>query len=68
MALLEKQRVEQQERIAVSMRGFDPTLPLYCDDCEEQIGPDRLAAYPHASRCTACATAYEVRMRARWPQ
>lgn len=64
MALFEQQR---QARIAESMRGFDPALPLYCDDCDEQIDPERLAAYPMASRCTACAAAYEQRLRARWP-
>ena len=58
---------EREQRIAESMRGHDPTLPLYCDDCGEQIPAERLAAYPRASRCTPCATAKEAELRARWP-
>lgn len=58
----------RQRRIDESMRGYDPTLPQYCNDCGEQIDPARLAAYPRASRCTDCAAAWEARMRARWPR
>lgn len=67
MQLLAEQEEARRARIEESLRGFDPSLPLYCDDCEEQIDPDRLMAYPMASRCTACAAAYEKAMRARYP-
>lgn len=59
---------EREARIAESMRGFDPTLPLYCDDCGEQIPPERLAAYPRANRCTPCSAAKEAEFRAKWPK
>ena len=59
---------EREQRIAESMRGFDPTIPLYCDDCGEQIPPERLAAYPKANRCTPCSAKKEAEYRARWPQ
>jgi RNA polymerase-binding transcription factor DksA len=71
MALLERQRQEQaarDARIAASMHAVDPSLPQYCNDCAEQIDPDRLMAFPRASRCTGCAEAYERKMRARWPR
>lgn len=71
MALLQQQEQQRRDRealIAESMHCYDPTIPLYCDDCDEQIDPERLAAYPKASRCTTCATAHEKHMRARWPQ
>lgn len=58
----------REQLIAESMRGFDPTLPLYCDDCGEQIPPERLAAYPKANRCTPCSAAKEAAYRARWPK
>lgn len=64
MALLEAQ--QRQARIDESLRGFDPTLPQYCNDCAELIDPERMAAYPRASRCTACGTAYETASRKRW--
>ncbi len=51
-------------KIEESMRGYDPTLPQYCNDCGEQIDPARLDAYPRASRCTACASAYEQKAAA----
>ena len=59
---------ERERRIAESMHGFDPLRALYCDDCGEQIDPERLAAYPLASRCTPCAANWEAAMRARWPK
>jgi RNA polymerase-binding transcription factor DksA len=68
MELLERQRLEREARIAESMRSFDPSLPQWCNDCAEQIDPDRLMAHPRASRCTACAEIYEKNMRERYPR
>lgn len=63
-----RHQLERERRIAESMRGHDPTRPMYCHDCGEQIAPDRLVAYPMAARCTACSAAYEAAARARWPR
>lgn len=31
----------------------------FCEDCGQLIGPERLEAYPEATRCIACARAAE---------
>lgn len=59
---------ERELRVAESMRGYDPTLPLYCDDCGEQIPPERLVVYPLANRCMPCSAKKEAEYRARWPK
>lgn len=63
-ALFEQQR---RDRIAQSMRGYDPSLPVNCVDCSEIVPPERLEAYPHTRRCVGCAADVERGYRARWP-
>ena len=58
MALFEEQR---QARIAESMRGYDPSLPINCVDCSEIVPVERLVAYPRTRRCTSCASEVEIR-------
>lgn len=59
---------QRQKRIAESMRGYDPTLPVNCVDCSEIVPPERLEAYPHTRRCQPCASEVERGYRERWPQ
>ncbi len=59
MALFEKEQC--QARIAESMRGYDPSLPINCLECAEIIPEDRLKAYPRTRRCQPCASDVEVR-------
>lgn len=61
--------VEEQRRarIAESMRGYDPSLPVNCVDCAEIIPEARLQAYPRTRRCQPCASDVERDYRARWP-
>ena len=58
---------QRRARIAESMRGYDPSLPVNCLDCSEIIPPERLAAKPHTRRCVGCAEDVERDYRARWP-
>lgn len=60
MALFEEQR---QARIAESMRGYDPSLPINCVDCSEIVPVERLEAYPRTRRCQPCASDVERRYR-----
>ena len=65
MALFEEQR---RARIAESMRGYDPSLPVNCVDCGEDVPPARLQAYPHTRRCQPCASEVERGYRERAPR
>lgn len=51
----------RQRRIAESMRPYDPSLPVNCVECGEEIPAERLKNYPHTRRCTPCASDIEVR-------
>lgn len=64
MALFDEQR---RARIAQSMRGYDPGLPVNCVDCGEIVPPARLEAYPRTRRCQPCAAEVERGYRERWP-
>lgn len=66
MARFEEQ--QRQARIAESMRGYDPALPVNCVDCGEDVPKARLEAYPHTRRCQPCASDVELGIRKRWPQ
>lgn len=57
----------RQQRIAASHQLYDPTKPVNCVDCGEDIAPERLAAYPRTARCTGCASEVEQRYRAGAP-
>ena len=46
-------------RIAESMKPCDPSLPINCVECGEDVDPARLAALPHTRRCTSCASEVE---------
>lgn len=59
MARFEEQ--QRQKRIAESMRGYDPSLPVNCLDCGDDIPRARLDAYPHTRRCQPCASEVERR-------
>lgn len=63
MAQFEAQ--QRQARIAESLRPFDPSLPVHCLDCGDEIPPKRLAAYPRTRRCVACAGDVERHYRER---
>lgn len=52
---------ERQARYAARLRGFDPSKPLQCVDCGEDIPPQRLDHNPHTRRCTQCASDIEAR-------
>lgn len=58
---------QRQRRIAESMRGYDPSLPVNCVECAEIIPKERLDAYPRTRRCQPCASEVERGYRARWP-
>lgn len=60
--LAEAQRDIQELRDVDAARGrlADGSYGT-CVDCGEDIADARLAAYPTATRCTACQTAYEKR-------
>lgn len=60
--LAEAQRDIQELRDVDAARGrlADGTYGV-CVDCGEEIADARLVAYPTATRCTACQTAYEKR-------
>lgn len=49
----------QRARIAESLRGYDPSLPVHCVDCGEIVPPARLAAFPRTRRCLGCAAEVE---------
>lgn len=59
---------QRQRRIAESMRGYDPSLPVNCVDCGEIVSSERLEAYPHTRRCTPCAADVEASYRRDVPQ
>lgn len=44
---------------------FESSLPInwsgVCDDCDEYINPDRLAANPRVIRCIVCQSEHERR-------
>jgi len=60
--LAEAQRDIQELRDVDAARGrlADGSYGV-CVDCGEDIADARLMAYPTATRCTACQTAYEKR-------
>jgi RNA polymerase-binding transcription factor DksA len=56
------------ERIAESMRPYDPTAPRICADCQEEIELDRVKALPLTGRCAHCAAVAEAQLRGRAPR
>jgi len=53
-----------RERIDASLVPRDPAIDGLCIDCDEPIEPERIRALRGAcSRCIACATDHEHRMR-----
>lgn len=56
---------DRRRRIAESMRGYDPTLPVNCVDCGEIVPEARLKAYPHTRRCVDCSADIERTLRER---
>lgn len=62
MAIFETRR---RELIADSLRGYDPTLPVQCVDCGEDVPEARLRACPRTRRCVDCAADVERDYRER---
>ena len=58
---------QRRARIAESMRGYDPSVPVDCMDCGVIVPQARLEAYPRTRRCQPCASKVERDYRARWP-
>lgn len=56
-------RADRERRIAESMRGYDPSLPVNCVECGEPVPPERIEAYPYTRRCVDCASEVERRYR-----
>lgn len=50
---------QRERRIQESMKGYDPTRPVNCTDCGDDIPPERLSAMPHTRRCARCAADVE---------
>jgi RNA polymerase-binding transcription factor len=57
-ALIDRQINEMRE-LEVSLKQFMELEFGDCIDCDEEIGFDRLMAYPSAQRCIACQSQYE---------
>ena len=66
MARFESQQA-QARRIAESLKPFDPTLPVNCVECGEDVPPERIKAMPRTRRCADCAAEVERGYRERWP-
>lgn len=63
MALFDE--AQRQLRVSHSLRVFDPSLPVYCVDCGEDVPEARLRAYPRTRRCVDCAAEVERHYRER---
>jgi len=59
---MEKEVAEQAEVVAALARLTDGTYGE-CIDCGDEIGIQRLEAYPTAKRCIRCQTHYETTHR-----
>ena len=57
---------QRRARIAESMRGYDPGVPVDCMDCGVIVPAARLEAYPRTRRCQPCACKVERDYRERW--
>ncbi len=57
-ALIDRQINEMRE-LEVSLKQFMELEFGDCIDCDEEIGFDRLMAYPSAQRCITCQSQYE---------
>jgi len=55
---MQKEVAEQADVIAALARITDGTYGV-CQDCEDDIGVQRLEAWPTAKRCIRCQTRYE---------
>jgi RNA polymerase-binding transcription factor DksA len=60
--MIEKEVAEQTDVTAALARITDGTYGV-CVDCTEEIGVQRLDAYPTAKRCIRCQTRYEKQHR-----
>jgi RNA polymerase-binding transcription factor DksA len=58
-ARAEFEEAQRLRRIAESMRGYDPTRPVNCLECGEDVPEERLKAQPHTRRCALCAADVE---------
>jgi RNA polymerase-binding transcription factor DksA len=58
----------QRDRIAESMRPFDPSAVRICADCSQEIEPARVKALPLTGRCAHCAALAEHQLRGRAPR
>jgi RNA polymerase-binding transcription factor DksA len=59
---IEKEVAEQTDVVASLARITDGTYGT-CSDCGDEIGVQRLDAYPTAKRCIRCQTHYEKQHR-----
>jgi len=60
--LIEKEVAEQGDVVAALARLTDGTYGT-CSDCGDEIGVQRLNAWPTAKRCIRCQTHYEKQHR-----
>ena len=57
-ALIDKQIIEMRE-LEISLKQFRELEFGDCIDCDNEIGFERLMAYPSAQRCIQCQNKYE---------